>query len=106
MGGDLVAVEQARRDIARAPTLLHQEVEEGAVGFIHETHERFGIAARRPQHIASRSQYLEGAGDVEDVDVVVNGNNDHRIVWHVDHAPGPAYDSAGNGVSLLAAAWL
>jgi hypothetical protein len=36
----------------------------------------------------------------------VNGNNDHRIVWHVDRALGPAYDSVGNGVSHLAAAWL
>jgi hypothetical protein len=51
-------------------------------------------------------EHLEGTGDVEDVDVFVNGNNDHRIVWHVDHALGPAYDSAGNGVSHLAVAWL
>src|SRR5260370_12390666 len=48
---------------------------------------------------------LEGTGDVEDVGVLANGNNDHRIVWHVDRALGPAYDSAGNGVSHLAVAW-
>jgi len=50
-------------------------------------------------------EHLEGTDDVEDVGVLANGNNDHRIVWHVDHALGPAYDSAGNGVSHLAVAW-
>src|SRR5258708_22635540 len=50
-------------------------------------------------------EHLEGTGDVEEVGVLANGNNDHRIVWHVDHALGPAYDSAGNGVSHLAVAW-